>query len=173
MPKNDPIQELEKIVSRLEKTLDKAISPKEAKALGEQAIELVRVRTRLGYGVKSPNGNRSRLKALTPKYIKFRRRFKRLSEFTRPSRSNLTLTGQMLDSLKLKTRKQKDRNITIITPSGSRRGGGPSNLDVATYQAEQGRIFNNMSKNETNQLLRFYRKRFGDLLRNSRLTFKR
>src|SRR5689334_2710772 len=89
--------DLSKITAKIQKMLRKAASPEELRAVGEEAARIIQVRARLGYG--SPpglGGTRFRHKGLSPGYVRFRERYRDLSSLTTPSRSNLTLTGQML-----------------------------------------------------------------------------
>lgn len=157
--------QLNKIIKKLEKQLDVSIAKKEMQALGEFTLSIIVKRTRLGYGVKTNLGAKKRLLPLSDRYKKFRRTFTNLSDTTAPSKSNLTLTGQMLESMSVE---RVEPGSLVIRPTGSGRG-RPSNIKIAQYQAEQGRIFNNLSKLEYQQVLRYYRKRFGDLLGKSSL----
>ena len=157
------------IIKKLEKTVEETISKAALKDVGVFARDLVVKRTRLGYGVKNNFEGKARLQKLNPNYIKKRKMFQGLSENTSATRSNLTFTGQMLDSIISQT---KDRTI-IIKPTGIR-DDGKRNEDIARY-AEQGarnrpkRVFLRISKLEFNQIVRFYRKTFGDLLRKRKV----
>lgn len=53
----------------------------------------IRTRTRLGKGLLGT------LKELSPKYVRFRKTFDELSPDATANRSNLTLTGRMLDTI--------------------------------------------------------------------------
>lgn len=133
-----------------------------------KAIELIQRRTRLGYGVPDgTNGTaeREKLKPLSERYIEARKKGQ-LGDFATPKRSNLTFTGQLLASLDVI---KLTRGSVVIGPTGSRRGGG-TNAQVAKYVAEQGRQFLSLSRPEAEQLRRFYRNAFGDLLKNKRLS---
>jgi hypothetical protein len=157
------------IIKKLEKSVEQSISKAALKEVGVFARNLIVKRTRLGYGVKKDFEAKSRLAKLSPNYIKKRKMFAGLSSNTSPSRSNLTLTGQMLDSIISET---KDRTI-IIKPTG-RRDDGKSNADIARYAEEGGRnrpkrIFLRISQLEFKQIVRFYRKTFGDLLRKKKV----
>lgn len=160
---------LNRFVDKIKRTVKEAVGPSAKLALGKEAVKIIVRRTRLGYGVNQELGSRSRLKILSEKYIEQRRRYRKtgyLSKTTQPAKSNLTLTGQMLDSV---TFKQVGRRLLIQPSKSSRFDTDATNYDIATYQAEQGRVFMNVSQNEFNQLLRFYRKNFGDLLRLRKL----
>jgi hypothetical protein len=65
--------------------------------LGKQVVDMVRKRTQLGYGSK--DSIKVKLDALSKPYVASRKRMgkgKTLSGMTSPSKSNLTLTGDML-----------------------------------------------------------------------------
>lgn len=164
--KND----LSKFVRKIEVSLGKAMGANPMKALGREAVRLIVKRTRLGYGVDRDLGAKSRLKPLSARYVDWRQKNKRqLSGFTTPRRSNLTKTGQMLDSM---TILETSKGRVVIGPSGARKGSRLSNQKVAEFVTKQGRPFNYLSELEFNQLVRYYRRTFGDLVRNQRLTFR-
>jgi hypothetical protein len=73
-----------------------------------------------------------------------------LSNLTTPSKSNVTFTSEMLNSLKAFARAGK---ITI-QPSGTR-SDGKTNKQIVAFLSNQGRIFLNLSDNEINQLAQF------------------
>ncbi len=172
---------LDKIFKRLDDVLKDAIKPKELTPLAEYAIDLIVKRTRLGYGVSRQFGSKTALKKLSKDYIDSRKKSKSLFELARPSFSNLTRTGQMLSSMAIVN--SRNGKVTI-GPTGNRSEGKASNAKVAGYQKSkgkasnakvagyqesQGRIFNRVSSLEYQQVLRFYRRSFGDLLRRKRL----
>jgi len=155
-----------KVFQNIRKRFDRVIADS-IEPMGREAIRLLVVRTRLGYGVSRQEGNRGKLKSLSPAYVQFRQRYRNLSPFTRPRRSNLTLTGQMLDSMQI----IKASNRTVIIGPKGRRRDGENNEDIAKWVQKAGRPFLNISRTEQIQLIRFYRRTFGDLARNRRLTF--
>jgi hypothetical protein len=162
-------RQFQNIVKKLEKTVAESIKKAALVDVGVFARDLIVKRTRLGYGVEKDLGSKKRLAKLSPNYIKRRKMFESLSENTRPSRSNLTLTGQMLDSI-ISTAKT---GIIEIKPTG-RRDDGKRNADIAQYNEDGGRgspkrIFMRISQLEFKQIVRFYRKTFGDLLRKSKV----
>jgi hypothetical protein len=160
--------ELSKFTKKIEKFLDSTVNKRQMTALGNFSIDLIVKRTRLGYGVNRDLGERSRLRGLKPSYIKYRQSQQRrgyLDSTTTANRSNLTLTGQMLRSMRVI--RPEDGKISI-SPYGVRKD-GKRNEKIAEYQAASGRVFNKLSLNEYNQLLRYYRKTFGDLLKKSSL----
>lgn len=61
--------------------------------------DLIRVRTRLGYGAKTEGGPKGKFRELSKAYKKQRKK-KGVASTTSANKSNLTNTGKMLDSLK-------------------------------------------------------------------------
>lgn len=113
--------------------------------IAEQAKSLVVERTSRGFGVKAPEGKAERLKGLSDSYKKKRRRLKaqgRLSGQTTPTKSNLTQTRQMLDSVD--ARASEARAEVFLNNERAR--------DKAELQANDGREFMNLSKTEVNKI---------------------
>lgn len=158
-------KKLQDILKRISFTVKEAVNREALDSLGSFAVNVVVKRTRLGYGVNTQFAKKQRLAPLNPGYVKARKMFDGLSDLTTPKRSNLTRTGQMLDSIRHKVR----GTSVEIRPEG-RRKDGKLNSDIAYYNAIGGknrppRVFMNISELEYKQILRFYRKTFGDLLR--------
>jgi len=130
-----------------------AKSPQFLQPIAVIAADLIRKRTRLGYGVRGEGAERERLKALSPKYVDFRKKNPRLSEFTTAKRSNLTFTGQLLDSLKGRT---TTRGIVVYLDP-RRVGSKLTNAQIKDYQEKQGRSFFYLSRTEIINVERVYR----------------
>lgn len=79
-------------------------SPQLMRKLGAHIIVTIRERTRgKGQAVLTPGGRASQLKRVTPEYAARRRKMKgRHPQAATGTRSNLTLTGTLLDSMLLK-----------------------------------------------------------------------
>ena len=151
------------ITKTVKEVADKAAMTK----LADFATELVVKRTRLGYAVGKNYGAKGKFAKLSDRYIKIRKKSK-LDSLTRPTKSNLTRTGQMLASMK---GRYVSRGTIVIEPTGSR-DDGLTNLEVAEFAHEGSstrpkRPFNRVSALEFQQILRFYRKTFGDLIKKS------
>lgn len=131
------------------KALIKITSPQNMRKYGESAAQLIKTRTRLGSGVASSGGDKQKLKALSSSYKEQRKKFKQLSSQTSPGKSNLTRTGQMLDSMGVKSVKQDE---VKVGPMGSRTEGNLTNEKLSQYVTEAGRPFNNLSKIETKRI---------------------
>lgn len=164
----DAKESLKWITDKIEKIFKDAVAVKELQAIGDEAVKIVQRRARLGYG--SPpdaGGQRFSFPALSPGYVKFRQTTGRdyLSDTTTARKSNVTFTGQMLDSLKVVS--VRSGNVAIA-PTGVRKDrfspAGLTNRQVASYLADQGRTFLALTEPEISQLVRFYRTRFGDLV---------
>ena len=150
--------------------------------------DLIRKRTRLGFGVDVAGGPRRKLKPLSESYKSTRRNeaffFKKqknsgeivtlraqiqgggkrhpdLSSRTQPGKSNLTFTNQMLESLKGKATRSFEFRVE---PTGTR-SDGKTNAEVAAFVESQGRRFLNLSNNELKQLQEILRRDFLDCFR--------
>lgn len=163
---SDPIRSLRNIIKRIEKATERAVSSQELTSVGNFVIDLIVKRTRLGYGVSRQFGAKTSLKPLSMGYRAFRTRNPALSPTTSAGKSNLTFSGQMLDSVKI-IRAQNGK--VSFGPTGGRQDSSLTNLQVAAIQERQGRIFNRVSQLEYSQALRYYRRQFGDLLKKQRL----
>lgn len=157
--------QIDRVFKKLGGALALAKTREQMKDLAEFSIGLIVKRTRLGYGVNKNLGQRSPLRRLSANYVLSRRRFSGLAESTTAGKSNLTRTGQLLSSMQIVSSRP---GYVVIGPRGIR-SDGKRNEKIAEYQKAQGRIFNNLSLNEYKQLIRHYRKTFGDLLRRRRL----
>lgn len=158
------IGDIEKNISdRLNKSVEISID----NDLVEMIVEQVRKRTRLGFGVDDM-GNQVKLKPLSESYRQQRRGniafytdengvvipYEPLappiiSPRTTPAKSNLTMTGQLLDSLK----GEVNNNQIVIKPTGIRND-GYTNREIAEFVEEQGRQFLGLTRGEKNELIR-------------------
>ena len=166
MANKNPVIQFKSIITKLNKVLQASVKPQALKPTATFARDLVVKRTRLGYGVAISGGSKETLKKLSPNYVKQRKMFAGLHSLTRPKKSNLTRTGQMLDSLSADTK----TGSIIIKPTGTRRD-GETNYNIAKYNEDGGkgrprRIFMNISEREFIKIKRFYRKMFGDLVKS-------
>lgn len=158
--------DVDKFFKQIKVTLEKATNEKTLRILGNEAVRLIKLRTRLGYGVSQVGGKRQRLTKLKESYKKVRKDNRgELSSETRPGKSNLTFSGQLLDSMKVI--KIRNRQV-IVGPQGRRKSilGQKRilNQDLARFVTEKGRPFMPLSDLEIKKLDRFYRNRFGDLV---------
>ena len=165
----------------IEAALKRAIAylgdPANMKRYGQMAADMIRTRTRLGYGVEKDGAERSRLKPLSDKTIEARKgniafftspstgkpigfepdERPKLHEHTTPSRSNLTRSGQLLDSVQV-TKVEQGR--VRVGPAGDRYNDTPlgrkaanlTNQEVAKFVTEGGRAFNHLSRIELKRI---------------------
>jgi hypothetical protein len=167
-------RDIRSIIDNILRSLSNASNNSMLKDLAQFAIDMIIKRTRLGYGVnesRSSNSKKSsglkkvKLKTLSEKYKKFRKGSDRLSNLTKPNKSNLTFTGQLLKSMQII---KIGRGSVVIGPKGIR-DDGKANEDIGEYVTDKGRPFNDLYDLEQGKLERFYRKTFGDLLKKNKL----
>ncbi len=132
---------------QLQRALDNLITKDYLNELGKFAVDMVKLRTQLGYGVSRPGATRQKLKSLSPGYIAQRRKAK-LNENTSATKSNLTKTGQLISSLDVKS---ASKGGIVIGPTGTRND-GLENAKVAEYVTINGRPFNNLSDVELKRI---------------------
>lgn len=147
-------------LDNLDKILDK-LDQEVVQDLGDQAATDIKTRTRAGYGVDSNGGSKQRLEVLSESYKTQRRRME-LSGDTSVSKSNLTQSGSMLDSLKFK-RVSKFKGE--VAPEGNGPDGMPNELKAA-YVSEQGRPFLFLSKPEIKRLQETLKKRLVTIVKD-------
>jgi hypothetical protein len=108
--------------------------------IGDAAAEQIQKRTLVGYSVRENGGQQSKLKPLSEQYKRFRGA-EPLPSSTTPGKSNLTLTGEMLSSIVVRT----VPNGVILSLSGF-----PA--QKCAWQEDQGRPFFHLSKAEIAKL---------------------
>lgn len=131
----------------MKEAIDEITKPENMRKYGEQAASMIKLRTRLGDGVDMPGGTKKKLKPLSKSYIEQRKSGK-LSAETSPGKSNLTRTGQLLDSMGVTS---VSSDVVTVGPKGSR-DDGLTNVEVAKHVTENGRAFNNLSKTELKRI---------------------
>lgn len=178
-------KELTKVLTnKLEKALRQGITMEYVEELKDRIV----TRTRVGIGVDPETGRGERLKKLSPKYIQQRKGSKtikrrnvidtrrrkaakeeserrgekvkpNLTSLTTPGKSNLTATGQLLNSLTVIKLKIKDGwGFQIRVPEsirgrdflGRANKRGLTNRKLAEYVAEKGRAFMGFTKSQQN-----------------------
>ena len=152
-------EDLRKFKKSTEKALFKITSVAQMKKLGSLTIKIIQKRTRgAGLGVQGPEGNRTKLKQVTPAYAAWRRKNKnKHRRAARGLKSNLTLTGAMLD--KLAVTKSTRKKLVI---------GHKDKLNKAksAAQHDQGRKYLFLGKVEVRELLVAYNKAVGKITKN-------
>jgi hypothetical protein len=175
-------------------------APENMRAIGELAASMIKLRTRLGYGVAKDGDANEKLKPLSANYVEQRQQqnsgarkqataglkaqkgkseaayikkhqkdtFKKaahqeggLHPGTSPKKSNLTRSGQLLDSEGVT---KVGYGTVSVGPSGSR-ADGKTNQEIAGYVSEGGRPFNHLSKVEIKRLQDSVKKQLRDALK--------
>lgn len=150
----------EKFLKKIKVKIDKF----DLDPIAKEAANTIKKRTRLGHGVKDGErgGAKKRLKdqkPLTDDYKKFRKKSKKLNKkVTSANKENLTLTGQLLDSIR---GKQKGKTIEIDVVNN--RNDGKKNSDIISWQKDQGRDFFELTDKEVKRLRNQLKK---DLIKN-------
>ena len=137
-----------KLKERVNRTIDDSLLNK----VGLEARKQILKRTRLGKGVKYQGGPAFKLPSLKDSTIDQRERYDfNLSPFTRPPRSNLTATGQLLDSIRHRLlRTGKNRTVELYFKENRRfeLSGPPSKVKhskLSKFVADNGRPFFNLA----------------------------
>lgn len=142
---------INEVIKQISDDLKKTGNKQPMNLLGNYALNLIRDRTRKGFGVPGVGQSQEKLKALSANYIKYRKKTK-LSPFTSPGKSNLTKTGSMLASLRVV--QTKNFGFTIA-PTGKNKS-GISNAEVAGHVEENGRPFLYLSNTEIEKVIKFF-----------------
>lgn len=125
-------KDLKKIGKFLDSLNNTVYTQRFFKSTGQQASDAIYRRVKSGFGVDNDTKDkprRKKLKPLSPSYINQRRRKGVRGEFGSPSRSNLTNTGQMLDSFKVKV---SSNGFQVTIPNSARRD-SKSNRQIANF----------------------------------------
>lgn len=169
-------QQLDRIFRQIDESVEDMAKSERLRDLGEFASDMIRNRTRLDRkGVRRPGGSRTGLKGLKTSTKQFRRRYRSfLHSQTSSDISNLTFSGQLLDSLKLRVRRgivtlRPFGRRTHIIPSNRKRKSPPTNQKVAEHVSRV-RPFMNLGKVEQRKLVAFYSNTFEKLLTRKGLT---
>lgn len=162
-------KQIKDLRKKLQKLLDEIDTTETMKEVGEFVADRVRVRTRLGYGVKKDGDERDKLKKLSKPYVERRKALKEkgeLSQKTNPRKSNLTKTGQMLDSIKTV---KAGKGFAEIRPEGPRTDTDQNNEEIAQHVTDAGRPFMKLSKPEKSGVLKVIEKKISKVVRKAKI----
>lgn len=160
--------DMRRIFRILKNNVDNVINPKIMRELGTAAAAMIKLRSRLGYGVTGTRGSvrREKFASLADATIQHRKQFRSLHSETTPKRSNLTFRGIMLNSLKV-TNVNDGKVVVNVTGNNK----GISNVDLAEiHETGDGlpkRRFLDLTIPEEKKINRLYRQRFGDLVKKN------
>lgn len=152
------LKDLDKhIQAKINKVLDDLTSPKNLEKLGEEIKQEIFLRTKLGYGVDKEGAPQKKLKPLTEGYKKARKGHlsKKLSSDTTPARSNLTLSGDMLN----------DMEVTVKGDKVSIGFGSKHSKDKVEWNSINGRDFFHISKAQIMALTKQIKDRISQILK--------
>lgn len=162
MAKYRSYAEFEKAFKKNTKKIEKELA-KSMPEVGEIMVKDIKKRTRLGFGVSDNGASKSRLKKLEDSTKRYRRWYDRarggLGDGATPTKSNLTLSGNMLDSLK--ARSTGDFSVRV-EPTGN--DAGISNKEKAEYVSVV-RPFLFLSKPEIKRITKFLRKELDSIIK--------
>jgi hypothetical protein len=161
---------LSNLRNAFEKAINLALGRSFMLVLARESRDLIYKRVKAGYGVTTTEdgkGAKVKLKKLSPAYIRYREgkvqfttRDGRLvkfnvnnppvlGEFASFKRSNLTLSGRMLSSMKARTR---NFGFTIAIPNTSREGDELTNAEIARIHDDGDRPFFHLTESELKQI---------------------
>ena len=103
-------KDLKEIQPHIDKIISSIRHVSNLNKLGGEVADLIRGRTTAGYGCSKKGGNRQKLAPLKPNTIKIRR-VKNLDGLTKPNKSNLTESGDMLDNI---THRVSNNTVIIL-----------------------------------------------------------
>ena len=157
--------DLKKFKEDLERAIDELSSAKTLTPIAKQTAEIIRRRTRLGQGVEETGAKKSPLAPLaasTKASRKKKSKQGKLSDKTSPNKSNLTESGEMLDSIAGRAMNR----LIEISPTGAR------NKKLAAYHqlgrsspsAMPARKFLNLSAEDIRQLTAVMQDEFTNIL---------
>jgi hypothetical protein len=137
----------------IESKIKKLVNKQLMEFIGERVKDIIRKRTKIGYGITSESKTRSvskKLKPLSSAYVKYRKKVGVKGEYGSPERSNLTNTGQMLDAIKVTAQQAK---VLVEIAETTRDEGNITNKEVAKYVSKD-RLFFGLTKQEYQLLVR-------------------
>jgi hypothetical protein len=150
-----PLNQFSKeLVDALEKAKKEITSSENLQKIGSDLAEQIKVRTRLGNGLAENGGEPDKLRPLSEPYIK-ERKVTQLSQFTTAKKSNLTLTGQMLDEIVAKI---ANGIITITFKS-------QESKDKARWNTDKGRPFLSISRVQIERLTNALNKQLSEAIK--------
>ena len=141
------IEDLNKVVKFLKSLQSDIFSRRGMSSVGELAKDVIFKRTKSGFGVNNDriiSPAKVRLRPLSASYIIQRRKRGVRGAFGSAGTSNLTNTGNLLDSMVVSARVG---SVTIEIPN-TRRRDGKINKDIARFVAINGRPFFALTRDE-------------------------
>lgn len=181
------IKNLSEFKKNIQKFISSLITKQDIALILETARDIIYNRTKAGYGVKSDTlksgvSTEKPLDKLSSRYIKYRKngmvefttldgkfvRFKvktpKLGRFGSPAKSNLTLSGEMLESISYRIFSNTSGELYI---PDTIRSDGKTNKEIAEYVSMNGRPFFNLSDKDFRILQAFVLRLLRNKLRSN------
>ena len=150
--------EIDRFTSKLKKQFGKIVTTSSMAMLGAEQVRQMKIRVRLGYGVRKEFGKRQAFKSLkhhSPSYTLYREQNRdKLDPETAPRMQNLTFTGQLVRDIRV-IKYRKDSFVLGHSTKG-RKDDDFSNRKLSQWVQEQGRPYMYVTDLEYKKLLRFY-----------------
>lgn len=176
---------LDAIVERMSKQIRDVVDRSYLETLARRARDIIYRRVKSGYGVNKEGGTEERLKPLSPSYIAQRRgdiafftdaqgrvrtyrpkKKPQLGVFGTPKKSNLTFSGETLESIVFKFSRY---GVTLYFPNRKHKLNKRVTIrEIARYVQENGRPFFYFSASERRILVRDLKNRVRSKLRLSK-----
>lgn len=160
-------RQIKKIVDkRFTKVFQKITEPRAMKEVGQFAADQIRLRTRLSKGVEQDDGPENKLLPLAESTKKARKKKKKkgkLSSKTTVTRSNLTETGEMLDSISV-IRASKEEALIGFSGDRNKKLGAIHN-DLGAGRKKVKRPFFHISKKDRTKIRNKIRNRLRQLIK--------
>lgn len=145
--------DLKKFLKKLEKGLRRSVDRSEMRRLALRGLNLIKARTRAGFGVNLNQGflgSRFKLPPLSEEYIEQRvRRSSELSRFAFIDRPTNTFTGKMLSDFRVTSTSKGGFSLGFRTKDSRQK---------AEFLAKMGRNYIGFTKREFNLMIRFFEK---------------
>ena len=137
-------------------------SPEILKTVADVGAKIIQIRTSQGFGVERDGGSKKALRALKPSTIKYRKRYKdRLASGVSATKSRLTFTGQMIESIMGKVANNK----AVVYLKGEHKNTTLSNEELAAIHEGMNRKFMHFSDKEITTLTSIVRREIKNALK--------
>jgi hypothetical protein len=179
------IKNLDKLKRALKQSIEDILTQSDMRDIIEKAKDIIYKRVKSGYGVANDTtagSSQVKLNELSKAYkdyragrvefysggelVQFRVKKPKLGPYGRPNFSNLTLTGEMLESITTRIFSKGKAELKI--PNTVRADGKTTNEQVAMWVSKQGRPFFNLSDKDERILDAFINRLVRDKLRRIR-----
>jgi len=156
-----------RFTKRLQGIVENASSKEVMKEVGDQAVRLVQQQAKLGNDYITGG----KFKELTSdEYIEKRKAYSEyLHPRTRPRKSNVTATGQLIDSIEVSKIMPRSVELECVgTREKSPFGGAKTNAEVGYWVEYNGRHFLGLSDKSREKIRKFYDRIVKTILRRQR-----